>query len=208
MHEYLKATEYAYKNLFLLHRTHINQLKDYQSLFDSEFEKLKIFERDFITSDKSEDFSEIEVNSKFSKYASSASNCSKIKDNIQKLSEAIEIKKYANAVIGAAILEIAKKAVDIRTLGKYSSEVRKIHGLCLTQIIKHGRNQAVHYDNLHNPHTIQLFKELENNLGDKFSLEKNSKTNLSTEIIELLGWSSDTDFLMDMKIILDDRVVI
>lgn len=114
------------------------------------------------------------------------------------------ISQLSRSALCSAVLQIAKQGIAfVFKKDKPPEQGPQIDGQYVTTIIWHSRNQAMHFeDEDWNKWTKKCFEQLEKTKGDKYSLEKNKRKSLASQVVrELLEWSSYEDYEKTMKYI-------
>ena len=146
---------------------------------------------DFITSHLNEDFDEHQVQHKFVQAAEAKMQALLISQSIE--------------VLCGAILQIAKQGVSLILEGNERYTRGKTIGTQhLSNVIWHGRNQAMHWEDgpPANTYTITCFETLEAEYGPQFKIGE-SPRNLAWDIWNVIGWSSYEEYERDIRDILE-----
>lgn len=196
MNEYLIDTKYAVEELIRLIREEENQIINLRVNLESQKKTYEIFYDDFMRKelDLDENFTE-------GQYISSFYRQAKFKEEVieplrvktASLESSLNNKKHSIDFIAGAVLQIAKQGISIVYKGLDNCpDGRTIkNGVALKEIIWHGRNQAMHYEEkIKNSSTISCF--------NKLGYSRINDINLAKEIIDLLGWKTYRDFEIDM----------
>lgn len=147
---------------------------------------------DFASSDLQEDFDDHQVQHKFVRAAEAKM-------------QAILVSQSVDVLCGA-ILQIGKQGISLILTGdaRYSKG-RSVGSQCISAIVWHGRNQAMHWeDGRPDPghkHTINCFGALEEEFGSQFSFD-GSPRNMAKDIISVMGWTTYQDYEKDIRDIL------
>ncbi|MBI3416741.1 MAG: hypothetical protein HY043_15735 [Verrucomicrobia bacterium] len=123
-------------------------------------------------------------------------------------------------VCATGLLQIAKQGIALQYQGNWKKDCplgRQIENEYLRNVIWHGRNQAMHYEEELLPFKKDPTKEEKkkpkykqqedmikcfSNLGTNFSLINNPKVCLARKVVELLGWDSYENFRGDLQSLL------
>lgn len=109
----------------------------------------------------------------------------------------IDARTFSTSALAGALLQYAKQGMSA-VYGKPGNwpEVRKVGDIALPVIIRHGRNQAMHWEE-GNPNTdvVECFEKLAR-VDPVFS--KYRERSLAMEVVELLGWKEYADFERDL----------
>lgn len=126
-----------------------------------------------------------------------------VTEEIVKLDQSVELKKFSTQLLSSALLQIAKQGMSIVCKGfDNSNDGRMIESLSVKNIVWQGRNQAMHYNEvkpLHLPVT-ECFNTLVKEHEGKFDNYQNDPK--SFEIVDLLQWNSWESFENDMILLL------
>ncbi len=145
---------------------------------------------DFINADLNDDFDEIQIQSKFVQAAETRMQALLVSQSIE--------------VLCGSVFQIAKQGMSL-ILKKSDRYIkgRKIGTQYLSNVIWHGRNQAMHWED--GPPTLvftkNCFKTLEKEFGNKFDFGT-SPQNMAFVLWSVIDWNSYDDYLKDMKEIL------
>ena len=192
MHPYLRDTEYAAQNLIRLAMDEALHLDALSKELSRAEERVKLHQWDFQTSDLSEDFSDAYVMAAFGRAARSAQEADQLRREVVALQASIGSHQQATQAIAGAILQIAKQGLSLVFGGMAGvPKGRKIGSLHITDIIMQGRNQSLHHEEraFRQP-VVEVFRVLELEQGERFSLSKHPGQNRARQVAELLGWTS------------------
>lgn len=204
MHTYLRDTEYAAQNLIRLAMDEALHLEALSKELTRAEEQVKLHQRDFQTSDLSEDFSDAYVMAAFGRATRSAQEADQLRREVVALQASIGSHQQATQVIAGAILQIAKQGLSL-VFGSVAGvpKGRKIGSLHITDIIMQGRNQSLHHEErAFKQPVVELFRVLELEQGERFSLSKHPGQNRARQVAELLGWTSYAAYAQDMEMLL------
>ncbi|MET7761735.1 hypothetical protein ABZS71_06725 [Streptomyces sp. NPDC005393] len=105
---------------------------------------------------------------------------------------------FSTSALAGALLQYAKQGMSAAygAPGNWP-EVRKIGDVSVSVIIRHGRNQAMHWEEGKDPHAglVECFEKLAE-LDPVFS--KYRERSLAMEVVDLLGWKEYADFERDL----------
>jgi hypothetical protein len=144
---------------------------------------------DFITSELNDDFDEVGVQHKYGVAAEA---------NMQE-----KLVLMSLEVLSGSVLQIAKQGISIMSADNSKfTRGRCVHGMPISEIIRHGRNQAMHWeeDEL-NSKTKICFDALKDKSGNQFDLNVAPK-NKAWELLKSLGWHDYEKYKEDMEEIL------
>ncbi|MEV1096448.1 hypothetical protein AB0I87_13385 [Streptomyces sp. NPDC049952] len=110
----------------------------------------------------------------------------------------VATRAFSTSALAGAILQYAKQGMSVAH-GKPDNwpEGRKIGDVAVSVIIRHARNQAMHWEEEKTPHPglVECFEKL----AELDSVFDNYRTrSLAMEIVELLGWKNYSDFERDL----------
>jgi len=146
---------------------------------------------DFITADLNEDFDEHQMQHKFGMAAEA-------KVQALLISQSIE-------VLCGAVLQIGKQGISLilKDEERYSRG-RFVGTQKLSNVIWHGRNQAMHWEDgvPKNVHTKDCFEELKNYFGKQFEFGVTPR-NMAWDLWPVIGWGAYEEYEADMKNILE-----
>jgi hypothetical protein len=204
MHHYLRDTEYAAQNLIRLAMDEALQLDALSKELSQAEERVRLHQWDFQTSDLSEDFSDAYVMAAFGRAARSAQEADQLRREVVALQASIGSHQQATQAIAGAILQLAKQGLSLVFGGMVGApKGRKIGSLHITDIIMQGRNQSLHHEEgAFKQPVVELFRVLELEQGERFSLSKHSGQNRARQVAELLGWTSYAAYAHDMETLL------
>ncbi len=204
MHAYLQDTAYATQNLIRLAMDEALQLDALSKELSRAEERVKLHQWDFQTSDLSEDFSGAYVMAAFGRAARSAQEADQLRREVVAMQASIGSHQQATQAISGAILQIAKQGLSLVFGGMAGApKGRKIGSLHITDIIMQGRNQSLHYEEgAFKQPVVELFRVLELEQGERFSLSKHVGQNRARQVAELLGWTSYPAYAHDMETLL------
>ncbi len=204
MHAYLQDTAYATQNLIRLAMDEALQLDALSKELSRAEERVKLHQWDFQTSDLSEDFSDAYVMAAFGRAARSAQEADQLRREVVAMQASIGSHQQATQAISGAILQIAKQGLSLVFGGMAGApKGRKIGSLHITDIIMQGRNQSLHYEEgAFKQPVVELFRVLELEQGERFSLSKHVGQNRARQVAELLGWTSYPAYAHDMETLL------
>lgn len=146
---------------------------------------------DFITADLNEDFDERQVQHKFEMAAEAKMQALLISQSIE--------------VLCGAVLQIGKQGISlILKGGERYSRGRHIGSQNLSNVIWHGRNQAVHWEDgvPTNVNTQACFEKLKNDFGKQFEFGATPR-NMAWDLWSVIGWCAYEEYEGDMKEILE-----
>ncbi|MBL8381795.1 MAG: hypothetical protein JNM90_01885 [Burkholderiales bacterium] len=204
MHPYLRDTEYAAQNLIRLAMDEALHLDALSKELSRAEERVKLHQWDFQTSDLSEDFSDAYVMAAFGRAARSAQEADQLRREVVALQASIGFHQQATQAIAGAILQIAKQGLSLVFGGMAGvPKGRKIGSLHITDIIMQGRNQSLHHEErAFKQPVVEVFRVLELEQGERFSLSKHPGQNRARQVAELLGWTSYAAYAQDMEMLL------
>jgi len=204
MHPYLRDTEYAAQNLIRLAMDEALHLDALSKELSRAEERVKLHQWDFQTSDLSEDFSDAYVMAAFGRAARSAQEADQLRREVVALQASIGSHQQATQAIAGAILQIAKQGLSLVFGGMAGApKGRKIGSLHITDIIMQGRNQSLHHEErAFKQPVVEVFRVLEFEQGERFSLSKHPGQNLARQVAELLGWTSYDAYAQVMESLL------
>lgn len=146
---------------------------------------------DFITADLSEDFDDRQIQHKFTQAAEAKIQAILISQSIE--------------VLCGAVLQIAKQGISLvlKGLDRYIRG-RYIESQNLSNIIWHGRNQAMHWEDgvPTNKHTKDCFETLAKEVGPQFEFGE-SPRNMAWDVWNAIGWSTYEDYGRDIREVLE-----
>ncbi len=118
------------------------------------------------------------------------------------IGQVIEAKMNSLSALCGALLQIAKQGISTVYGAGWQTDCplgRPVGGESLRTVIWEGRNHSMHYEDAPpRPGVTQCFKGLEASFGSRFSLVGNPKTNLSLEVVGVLGWFTYDAYERDM----------
>lgn len=119
---------------------------------------------------------------------------------LQSTERALDVYDLSINVVAGAILQIAKQGIAIRHGSRDACpEGRAILGTCARELIWHGRNQAMHYEDTKPSSTwISLFTSLSEKLPGRFSIEAPFMSR-AKDVFDLLGWECYEQYEADMR---------
>ena len=145
----------------------------------------------FITSDLNEDFDDHQVQHKFAQAAEAKMQAFLVSQSIE--------------VMCGAVLQIAKQGISLILEGndRYTRG-RNIGSQHLSNVIWHGRNQAMHWEEgaPANTYTQTCFKTLSSEFSSRFEIGEHSR-NLAWDVCNVIGWSSYEEYEQDIRAILE-----
>lgn len=193
MNQYLVDTRYAVENLFNILYQENKRLADTWA----SHKLMKTAEEELFKSGKKSGFV-IEILMDVYGYGEAAKRfeveARDIAQNLNNISLSLSI-------IAGSVLQIAKQGISIAysNLSNCPSG-RAVGPDSLKNIIWHGRNQALHFEEgKYHSQTVACFQKLETTYGSKFSL---GRKNLALAVIEILDWTSYTKYEQDMSSLL------
>ena len=195
MNQYIVDTKYAVENLVRLIKEEENQIETLANKLGLALEKHKVLYADFLSKelDRDENFTEGQYLDSFYRQAMyEEEEVEPIIAEIKNLESAMKNKKHSIDSLSGAVLQIAKQGISIKYNGLQNCPNGRVikKGVFLKEVIWHGRNQTMHYEeNINNRDTLTCL----NNLG--FLLVN---INLSKIIIDLLEWKTYIDYETDM----------
>lgn len=204
MHQYIQDTEYAIQNLLRLATEEDVQLKALTEKLKQTEAQLKVQQWDFQTSDLNEDFSDAYVMAAFGRAATTAKDAHRLQGEVASLRVSVGSHQQAIQAISGAVLQIAKQGISLVYGGPSSAAPgRRLGSLTVRDIIWQARNQSMHYEvgTFEKP-VMNLFAKLEVEQGPQFALAAHAKQNRAKQVLDLLGWSTYTAYLLDMQILL------
>ena len=193
----MNDTKYAAEGLILLIRGQEIKIKE---LEDRVVQNRKLHDhlyQDFIKKDFDPDghFDEIKMMHSFQRQASFHEiHIEPLMKQLAALESSIKTKQESISSLSGSLLQIAKQGIS-KTHGnpKNWPEGRNIRNETLSNIIRQGRNQALHFEEHKDlkDEIITCFLKIE------IPLEKYK--NSAKEVIDLLGWNLYEDYEKDMK---------
>ena len=201
MHQYLQDTEFAIKNLLQLTANEENQLRSISEKLKSKEQELGVHQWDFQTSDLNDDFSDAYVMAAFARAYRATQEVERIKGDVAVLQASVGTHQHSVQALAGAILQIAKQGISL-VYGDLSTSPpgRSVGSLTVRDIIWHGRNQSMHYEEgSYKKPLICLFSTLESEQGSQFSLANFPKQNRAKQILDLLGWKNYEAYRQDMQ---------
>lgn len=145
---------------------------------------------DFSTADINDDFDELQVQNKFVQSAEAKMQMTLI--------------TYSIEVLCGAVFQIAKQGISLvlKESDRYSKG-RSIGSQKLSNIIWHGRNQAMHWEEgiPTKGLTKACFDTLKADFGKQFEFDGSPK-NMAWNLWAVIGWDSYEKYESDMKVIL------
>lgn len=147
---------------------------------------------DFITADLQEDFDDQQVQHKYAQAAEAKMQALLVSQSLE--------------VLCGAVLQIGKQGISLilKDDDRYSKG-RVIGSQPLSNVVWHGRNQAMHWEA--GPptykHTKGCFETLAKEFGPQFEF-KESPRNMAWDILLTIGWSSYDEYEKDMHEILEN----
>ncbi len=123
----------------------------------------------------------------------------------------VQIIKTSQVVLCSSLIQMARQTLSIaqrQSSPKDQPLGRSIGSQHLRDIVCHGRNHCMHYED-EKPHkdTLAFLKQLEQDFGNAFPYSKKPKESLAVELIAILGWTSHAVYARDMKSLLPTRAV-
>lgn len=203
MHQYNKDTEFAASNLIALARDEAGQLQRLQNDLQRIEAEIQYHYWDFSTSDMNDDFPEYQSIRAFQRMSEAQAKKEQQKHQINSIKSSMESKKSAIEFIAGSILQLARQGISIvHSNDPGSPPGRMIGSVSLRAIVWYGRNQAIHYEEPPKLPVVNLFRVLEKEHGQHFSLQLNQGKNMAKHVITLLGWDSYEAYLSDMESLL------
>lgn len=200
MHQYLKETEHAVKEILkLIHDDSVVLKALYEELSNViDINKLPAphFERN--------ETGDFKLTSENPKHVLDASEELEITFNkIAPFETRMRAKEHSISVLSGAVLQIAKQGLS-SVYGKEALQttpnILNIAGVPIQNIIWHGRNQALHFEqNEYRAKTKDMFDSLAVVYGSEIALEDNPNKCLAKNILDILNWKTYEDYLKDMK---------
>jgi hypothetical protein len=147
---------------------------------------------DFITSDLQEDFNDHQVQHKYAQAAEAKMQAFLVSQSLE--------------VLCGAVLQIGKQGISLLLKGgdRYSKG-RAIGSQPLSNVVWHGRNQAMHWEDgpPTNKYMQGCFQTLAREFGAQFEF-KESPRNMAWDVLSTIGWLSYDEYEKDMREILDN----
>ena len=188
--DFIKHSGHAVSALFnaiLSEESRFNHLKE------SHEREYEMYSRDFITSDINDDFDGHHVQHKYAQAAEAKIQAFLVSQSIE--------------VLCGSVYQIARQGISLVLKdGERFTKGRKIGSQNLSNIIWHGRIQAMHWEDgvPTNPHTKRCFETLKNEFGNQFEYGP-SPRNMAWDLWSVIRWASYDDYLKDLNEILDDK---
>ena len=204
MHQYLQDTEYAVQHLLRLATDEEIQLNALMDTLRKTEAQLKIHQWDFQSSDLNEDFSDAYVMAAFGRAGRAAQETDRLKVEVAKLQASVGARQQATQALAGAVLQIAKQGISVVHGGPTTAPTgRTVGTLSIRDIIWQARNQSMHYEEGNfKKALIDLFATLEAEQGPQFGLAAHPKLNRAKQVLDLLGWSSYSNYKQDMQALL------
>lgn len=201
MHPYLQDTEYAVQNLLILATDEEDRLKALTDMLSVVEAQLKIHQWDFQSSDLNDDFSDAYVMAAFRRAGRAAQETDRLKVDVAKLQASVGARQQATQALAGAVLQIAKQGISVVHGGPATAPTgRTVGTLFIRDIIWQGRNQSMHYEEGNfKKALIDMFARLETEQGHQFDLAAHPKQNMAKQVLDLLGWSSYSNYKQDMQ---------
>lgn len=203
MHQYNRDTEFAASNLIALARDEASQLRTLQNELRQIEAEVAYHYWDFSTSDMNDDFPEYQSISAFRRMSEAQAKKQQQEHRISSIQSSMESKSSAVEFIAGSILQLARQGISIvHSNDPNSPPGRMIGSVSLREVVWFGRNQAIHYEERPKMPVVNLFRVLEEEQGQHFSLSMNQGKNMAKHVINLLGWNSYEAYLSDMESLL------
>ena len=150
----------------------------------------RLYYSDFITADLNEDFDQVNVQHKFMQAAEAKMQALLISQSVE--------------VLCGSVFQIGRQGISLilKNKDKYSRG-RGIGSQHLSNLIWHGRNQAMHWEEgvPANKYTTACFETLKNDFGPQFDIGVSPKS-MAWNLWAVVGWNSYEKFEQDMRGIL------
>jgi len=130
--------------------------------------------------------------------------CREASLDINRLSSALKDRELSTQALCGSLLQIAKQGISTGHHDRPNCpNGRLIRSQAIRDVIWYGRNQAMHYDDVHGlrPPTIACFQQLDADFGRTLSASVLT-TNLATCVIDILGWHAYEAYEKDMTTLL------
>lgn len=207
MHQYNRDTEFAASNLIVLARDEADQLQRLQNDLRQTKAEEAHHHWDFSTSVMNDDFPEHQWMNAFQRMSEAQAKKQQQESRIKSIQSSIESKKTAIEFIAGSILQLARQGISIvHSNDPTSPPGRMIGSVSLREVVWCGRNQAIHYEERPKAPVVTLFKVLEQEQGQHFSLSLNQGKNMAKHVINLLGWDIYETYLSDMESLLESTI--
>lgn len=180
--DYLEHTKSVMQALFKAISEEKNRLAKIQPILS---QQTAIAQEGFLASELSEDLGEQDVQYKYGLA---------MEARMQK-----ELVLMSLEILSGSVLQIAKQGISIKFGKSELSKGRVISGMQISNVIWHGRNQALHWEEGKPRQEIKdCFDALKNNVGVQFDLNGLPK-NKAWEVIRTLDWDDYEKYEQDMR---------
>lgn len=209
MHKYINDTQFAITSLLRLATAEEKERNEKGKQLIGIEVPLRLHRWDFEPSDLSEELSDASVRAARSLIEKGKQEAEGFRKNLldqqASIQASISTHQLSQQVISGAILQIAQQGISVVYSDdlKTAPEGRQLCTVPVRDIIWQARNQALHYEKTtYQKSVVDLFSTLEKEGGAGFSLTNHPKQSRATQILELLGWVTYSDYLRDMNSIL------
>ncbi len=202
MNQYIKDTEFASQsliNIIYQEESHLTELTEKFDYLERHFDHLQW---DFSSAEKSDDYDDLQVQSKFIKMAkfSEENNLKSRKLELDEIEKSIDAKKNSINSLAMSLLQIAKQGISTEHTNLINCPIgRNLGSETLKNIIWQSRNQALHCEegNPGNP-VKNCFINLTTDFGDEYDLTTDYFLNRAKKIVDLLEWKDYANYENDM----------
>lgn len=204
MHQYILDTDYAVHSLIGLITGEEEQFVRYQSQHENAKEKEKHLHQQFMDSQFNDDVVPMQEQAKYIAWYGTHRELAELQRQITLLHMSIDFKSASIVALCGAVLQIAKQGISIVHSGLSNCPAgRAIGSEYLKNVIWHGRNQSMHYEEGRFSQAVRdCFSSLEISFGNKFSLDLNTGKNLAHDVIDILGWKDYSIYKADLRTLL------
>jgi len=204
MHQYLRDTEFAVRNLIQLAHEEEAQLRTLSASLAALEPQLKVHRWDFESSDMNDDFSDVYVMGAFNRMAKAHIEFEALQREVASLQASIGARQQATQAISGAIFQVAKQGISLVHGGLAAApDGRFVKSAAVKSIVWQARNQAMHFEEGEPKKPVKdLFAILEVDHGPQFSLSLHGAQSRAKQVLDLLGWNEYSAYLADMSLLL------
>ena len=193
MQSYLEATRHASQTLIEAYMRELIELQDEASAYNEHIAQVQDLERELKKRGVPETFSDWEA------LATAWQGLPAEWVTLRRIQEKRLALKDSTACLCGALLQIAKQGLSaVHGPPAHWPNLPSISGVAKSSIIRHGRNQAVHFEEGVTQQTQTFFAQLSVTFGSQFDLMQHPAESLSREIIDLLHWHTLNEYVTDM----------
>ena len=203
MHQYLRDTEFAAKELIEIISS---DYQEYQAVFqhyDSKCNESSVLRENFLANELSHN-----ANHFYGQFSRAQLEQEYLMEGLYELEIQISSKQASIDALSGALLQIAKQGISIvhRNIASCPNGRHLTNDLRLKTVVWEGRNQSLHYED---PRGIkipvdEMFGKLNTVDTSAPDLDPRSGINLSFEVIKVLDWLTYEKYLEDMQVLIPE----